>query len=323
MLKKSLLVGVAAAAAFGLATSAWAAFPEKDITLVVPWAAGGGTDTLARILVKNAQKHIGVNVNVINKTGGSGSIGMNDVARARPDGYTVGVLTFDLARYRLSGLAPLSYRDFGLIMLLNQNPGAITVREDSPFKTLKDLIEFAKAHPGELTAGHTGAGGAWHLGLVTVATQAGAKLNYVPFDGAAPTRTALLGGHVAIAATGIDEVQEFYKDKKVRILSVNNTVRHPLFPDVPTLAEAGYPLEAPVLDWRGLGAPKGIPADRMKVLADGFKKCFEDPEFQEAAKARGLILKWADSAGFEKFLADMEITMEAALKAVDLYKPVQ
>ena len=119
-------------------------FPTKDITLVVPWAAGGGTDTIARTLVKNAKKHFGVNVNVVNKTGGLGAIGMGSVATAAPDGYTVGVITFHLSNYRMMGLAPLSYKDFSLIQMINREGACASVKAGSQFQTLKDLIEFAK-----------------------------------------------------------------------------------------------------------------------------------------------------------------------------------
>jgi tripartite-type tricarboxylate transporter receptor subunit TctC len=321
--KKTLLAAAAIAVVLGLTVGSGQAFPGKDITLVVPWGAGGGTDVFARILVKNAKKHLGVNVNVVNRTGGMGAIGMASVATARPDGYTVGMVTFQLSAYRNQGLDKLSYRDFGLIGLVNQSAGAISVRTDSQFKNFTELVEYAKANPNVLTAGHSGAGGGWHLSLASAALAADAKFNYVPFDGAAPTRTALLGGHIAIATSGIDEMLEFYKDKRVRILAVNDLQRHPMFPDVPTLAEAGYAIEQPVLDWRGLAAPKGTPADRMKVLIEGFKKCFDDPEFQAAAKEKGFILTWKGPEDFEKFLIGMEKTLEGALKATGLYNPVK
>ena len=295
-------------------------FPAKDITLIVPWAAGGGTDTIARALVKNAKKYFGVNVNVVNKTGGMGAVGMGAVATAVPDGYTVGVITFQLSTYRLMGLADLSYRDFALIQLLNRSPAAISVAADSKFKTLKDLMEYARQNPGVVTAGHSGAGGGWHLALASIAVREKIKFNFVPFDGAAPTRTAVVGGHIAVATTGIDEMRQLYRAKQVRILAVNDTKRHWLFPDVPTIAEAGYPNPNIIYDWRGLGAPKGVPADRMKVLIEGFKKCFEDEEFKKLAHDLGLPLDYRDPKGFEEFLKEMEETLRPALESVGLLK---
>lgn len=295
-------------------------FPAKDITLIVPWAAGGGTDTIARALVKNARTYFGVNVNVVNKTGGMGAVGMGAAATAVPDGYTVGMITFQLSTYRMMGLADLSYRDYQLIQLLNQSPAAISVSAESKFKTLKDLMEYAKAHPGVVTAGHSGAGGGWHLALASIAVREGVKFNFVPFDGAAPTRTAVVGGHIAVATTGIDEVLQLYRAGQIRILAVNDTKRHWLFPDVPTIGEAGYPNPKIIYDWRGLAAPKGVPGDRMTVLIEGFKKCFEDPEFKKLAHDLGLPLVYRDPKGFEEFLREMEETLRPALESVGLLK---
>jgi tripartite-type tricarboxylate transporter receptor subunit TctC len=179
-----------------------AGFPERDITLVVPWAAGGGTDTLARTLVKNGKKYFGVNINVVNRVGGTGVVGMDSVAKAKPDGYTVGVITFNLSTYRLLGQSDLSYRDFSLIALLNRSIAGLSVKADSQFKTLKDLVEYARANPGVVTVGHSGPAGAWHLAAVGIAHKHGVKFTFVPFDGAAPTRTALVGGHITVCSSG-------------------------------------------------------------------------------------------------------------------------
>ncbi len=297
-------------------------FPAKDITLICPWSAGGGTDTIARALVKNAKKYFGVNVNVVNKTGGMGAIGMGAASTARPDGYTVGMITFQLSTYKSMGLAKLSYRDYNLIQLVNQSPAAISVAADSKWKDLKQLMDYAKKNPGIVTVGHSGAGGGWHLAIASVSVQNEIKFNYVPFDGAAPTRTALIGGHIDCATTGIDEMLQLHQAGKVRILAVNNTTRHSLFPDVPTMEEAGFPNASPILDWRGLAAPKGVPQDKMDVLVKGFKGCFNDPEFQALAKKLGLPLVYEDPQGFGKFLKGMEETLVPALESVNLYKPM-
>ena len=307
---------------FAFCSPAAAKFPAKDITLICPWSAGGGTDTISRALVKNAKNYFGVNVNVVNKTGGMGAVGMGAVSTARPDGYTVGMITFQLSTFQSMGLAKLSYRDFNLIQLVNQSPAAISVAADSKWKDLKQLMDYAKQNPGIVTVGHSGAGGGWHLAVASIATINDIKFNYVPFDGAAPTRTALIGGHIDCASTGIDEMLQLYKAGQVRILAVNNLTRHALFPDVPTIAEAGSPNPNPILDWRGLAAPKGVTAEQMQILVNGFKQCFNDPEFVKLADQLGLPLTYADPQGFEKFLQGMEETLVPALKSVGLYKPL-
>lgn len=305
---------------FMFTTSAFAGFPDKDLTLIVPWSAGGGTDTIARALVKNAKKHIGVNVNVVNKTGGQGVVGMGATKLARPDGYTVGLITFGLSTYKLMGLSNMTYRDFELLQLLNQSSAALSVKKGSKWSSLDDVIKYAKANPGKVTLGHTGAGVAWHLSAASLGVLHDVEFNYIPFDGGAPTRSALLGGHVDLAATGIDEVKQLYEAGQVDILAANALTRHPAFPNVPTLAEAGYKIDAPVLDWRGLALPKKVPADRVKFLEQGFKKMFEDPEFRKYCKEVGLILVYEDSDGFEDFLANMEKVLQPTLDAVGLLK---
>lgn len=303
-----------------LGSSVFADFPEKDLTLIVPWSAGGGTDTIARALVKNAKEHIGVNVNVVNKTGGQGVVGMNAARLARADGYTVGMITFGLSTYKMMGLSDLTYRDFELLQLLNQSAAALSVNADSEWSSLEDMMSYAKANPGDVTLGHTGAGVAWHLSAASLGVAHDVDFNFIPFDGGAPTRSALLGGHVDLAATGIDEVKQLHDADQIKILAVNALERHPAFPNVPTLTEAGYEVSAPVLDWRGLALPKNVPADRVAVLEEGFKKMFEDPEFRKYCEEVGLILVYEDSEGFEDFLANMEEVLEPTLDAVGLLR---
>ena len=297
-----------------------ASFPERDITLVCPWSAGGGTDTLARTLVKNAKKYFGVNVNVVNKVGGTGAVGMNSVATARPDGYTVGVITFNLSTYRMLGLAELSYKDFDLIALLNRSIASLSVKADSRFKTMKDLVEYTKANPGVVTVGHSGPGSPWHLAAEDLAHKLGLKFTFVPFDGAAPTRTALVGGHITVASTGMDEVLQFYLTKEIRMLGAMSPTRHPSFLDVPTIAEAGYPIQDPVVDWRGLGAPKGTPPEILKVLRDGFRKAAEDPDYIALMDKLALPRAYLEGDKFGEFLANMEKTLEPVLDRVGLLK---
>jgi tripartite-type tricarboxylate transporter receptor subunit TctC len=159
MRKVGLVLAAALAVALLVPAPAKAAFPERDITLVVPWSAGGGTDTLARTLVKNGKKYFGVNINVVNRVGGTGVVGMDSVVKAKPDGYTVGVITFNLSTYRLLGQSELSYRDFDLIALLNRSPAGLSVKADSQFRGMKELVEYAKANPGSLC--HEDGGHEW------------------------------------------------------------------------------------------------------------------------------------------------------------------
>jgi len=297
-----------------------AAFPERDITLVVPWAAGGGTDTLARTLAKNAKKYFGVNINVVNKVGGTGAVGMNSVATSRPDGYNVGVITFNLSTYRLIGLADLGYKDFDLIALLNRSPAGFSVKADSQFKTMKDLVEYAKANPGVVTVGHAGPGQPWHLSAALLAKSYDLKFTFVPFDGAAPTRTALVGGHITMASSGMDEMLQFYKTKQIRMLAGITSARNPFFPDVPSITEAGYPIENPIYDWRGLAVAKGTPPEILKTLREGFRKAAEDPEYVKLMDELTLPRTYMEYDKFGEFLGGLEKSLAPVLDSVGLLK---
>ena len=315
-----VLAGLVALALLLPVSAPAAGFPERDITLVVPWAAGGGTDTLARTLVKNGKKYFGVNINVVNRVGGTGAVGMNSVATGKADGYTVCMITFNLSTYKLIGLSDLSYKDFDLIALLNRSPAGFSVKTDSQFKTLKELMDYAKANPGVVTVGHAGPGQPWHLSAALLGSTFNVKFTFVPFDGAAPTRVALVGGHITMASTGMDEVLQFYKTKQIRILAAVTPTRNPFFPDVPTVAEAGYPIENPIFDWRGLAVAKGTPPEILKVFRDGFRKAAEDPEYLKLLDDLTLPRAYMEYDKFGEFLAGLEKSMGPVLDAVGLLK---
>src|SRR6266511_3034510 len=250
-----------------------------------------------------------------NRVGGTGVVGMDSVAKAKPDGYTVGVITFNLSTYRLLGQSELSYRDFDLIALLNRSPAGLSIKADSQFRGMKELVEYAKANPGVVTIGHSGPAGAWHLAGAAIAQKYGLKFTFVPFDGAAPTRTALVGGHISMCASGMDEVLQFYQTKQVRILAAVTPTRNPFFPDVPTLAEAGYLLESYIYDWRGLATTKGTPPEVLKVLRDGFQKAAEDPEYIALMDKVTLPRTYLGHEKFQEFLIGMEKSLEPTLEA--------
>ena len=307
-----------AALSLTLAGSAFADFPEKDITLIVPWSAGGGTDTIARTLVADAENCLGTSVNVVNRTGAVGASGMGATATARPDGYTIGLITFQLSAYEPMGMVDLSPEDFDLLQLINQSAGAISVSADSEWQTLGELMAYASDNPGVVTVGHSGTGGSWHLAAATVADASGAEFNFVPFDGSAKIRTALLGGHIAVATTGADEVKQLSEAGEVRILAVVATERVAGFPDVPTIAEAGFPLDSPIYDWRGVAAPKGLPEDVKAKLVTGLKACYDGDAFQSMAAERAIPLVYADPEGFADFLAGMDASLRPALDSMGL-----
>ncbi|NSW78498.1 MAG: tripartite tricarboxylate transporter TctB family protein [Chthonomonadetes bacterium] len=275
-------------------------FPSRSITIICPPAPGGVSDTLTRALAAGAQQEFGVPVVVENKPGGANAVGLNYGAHAAPDGYTVTYVVAELAILPHLGLSPISPDDFDLLARTNYNPAAVTVRADSRWRTLNDLLADARAHPETIRAGNSGTGSIWHLAAVALQEAGGAKFKHVPFGGAAPAVQALLGGHVDVVCVSPTEVQAHVEAGKLRMLAVLTNQRDPLFPDVPCARELGYPLD--IGAWGGLALPKGVPAERCQRLLEGFRKAFGRQEFRQMMAERGVRLAWLEGEEFRRFV---------------------
>lgn len=293
-------------------------FPTKPVTLIVPWAAGGGTDAIARGLAKQTEKFLGQTITVNNTTGGGGAVGHGAGLSAKNDGYTVTMITFELLSLPPQKLVPFTYKDYDLLMRLNSDPAALTVHADSPHKTVKDFIEYAKANPGKVNVGNSGPASVWHIAAGLLEEKAGIKLNHVPFNGAAPAITDLVGGHIQAVTVSPAEVQSQVKAGKLRMLAVMSDKRDPNFPDVPTFKEAGY--DVTFATWRGLAVPKNTPENVKKVLAESFKKGYDTPEFQDFAKKASLGLAYLPANEFRTFLDQTSANVEAVMKKLGLAK---
>ena len=234
-------------------------FPTKNVELIVPFAAGGGTDSAARALANSAKDKLGQSVVVVNKTGGGGAVGMNEGMKAKPDGYSVTMVTVELVTLKHLGLAQLDYQGFEPLIRVNMDPSAITVRSDAPWKTLKEFLDYAKANPGKVKVGNSGPGGIWHLAAASLEQKADVKFNHVPYSGgAAPAILALLGGNIDAVAVSPAEVDNNVRAGKLKVLAVASDKRVKTMPDVPTMKEAGT--DVVLGTWRGLAVPKGTPA---------------------------------------------------------------
>lgn len=320
MKRRNLLFGMLATA-IGLTavpTLAETGFPSKPITVICPWAPGGGTDVLLRALAKEAEKFLGQTVTVVNQTGGAGAIGHNAIRAAKPDGYTVGMITFELNSLPPQGLIPFDYKAFDPLMRVNADPAALTVKKDAPYNTVKEFVEYAKAHPGEITIGNSAPGSVWHIAAGLVADKTGIQVKHVPFDGAAPAVTALVGGHLKAVAVSIPEVRAQVQAGNLKVLGVMDSKRDEIFPNVPTFKEQGVDVQFHT--WRGLGVPKGVPADVKAKLADSFKKAMETPEFQDFLKKTSLNPAYLGADDFGKFLAQNYADVSAVMKSIGLAK---
>ena len=301
-----------------LALPALAAFPEKPVTVICPWSAGGGTDTLLRALSKEAEKHLGQTINVVNQTGGGGAIGHNAIRAARPDGYTVGMITFELNSLPPQGLVPFTWKDFDPLMRINSDPAALTVKADAPYSNVKGFVDYAKAHPGEVSIGNSGPGSVWHIAAGLAADKTGISVKHVPFDGANPAVTALVGGHIKAVGVSVAEVKGQVQAGNLKILGVMSAERDKIFPDVPTFKEQGVDVQ--FYTWRGLGLPKGVPAEAKAKIADAYKKAFDSAEFKEFAAKASLNLSYQDAAAFNKFLDQNYNDVASVMKKLGLAK---
>lgn len=294
----TLVVALALAAA--TVAPAQAAYPDKDITIIVHAAPGGGSDFVARTTAQFAAPILGVRLNVINRTGGGGSVGMSAVMHSAPDGYTIGYVPVELAMLKHLGYANVDPKNFDLIMRINAMPAALTVRADSPYSTAEDFINAAKAKPGTLTIANSGPGSIWHLAAAALEDAAGIQVRHIPFDGAAPAVAALLGGTVDAVTVSPAEVLPHVQAGTVRVLAVMDRERSSMVPDVPTFKELGYDLE--IMAWGGFAVPKGTPAEIRQIIHDAFKQAYDKPEFQKAFADRGIAPGYMDPAEFREFV---------------------
>jgi tripartite-type tricarboxylate transporter receptor subunit TctC len=305
-----------------VAGAAHAAYPERPITFVVPWGAGGGTDTTARYFAAGLEKELGQPVNVVNRTGGSGVVGHSAIATAAPDGYTIGMITVEISMMHWQGLTDLTPASYTPLALVNADPAGFTVRADSPFKSVKEVLDFARANPGKLKASGTGQGGIWHLalaGLMNDSKIPQSAIPWVPSNGAAPAMQDLVAGGVDVVTCSLPEARALIDAGKAKPLAVMDSKKSALFPNVPTMKEAagsGWTVSA----WRGIAGPKGMPADVQQRLVTAIKKIWESKEFKDFATSKGYGMEWAPSAEFASFMAKGDADMGVVMKAAGLAK---
>jgi tripartite-type tricarboxylate transporter receptor subunit TctC len=258
-----------------------AAFPTKPVELVISFPAGGSTDLMLRPLADAASSTLGQQVVVVNKPGGSGTIGAGEVARAKADGYTLlAMLAGPGATQPHQGDVPYTMEDFDVLMQVFRNPLFLATRGDAPWKSTKEFADDAKRRPGEINFGATPVGGVPHLVMEMLGRAGGFKVTTVPFPGAAPAMTALLGGHIDAVSVHPGDVAAYMGDGKVRLLGVYETERLKEFPDIPTMREQGFDVVGYV--WGGLVVPKETPKATHDKLHDAFQKGLESQQVKEA-----------------------------------------
>ncbi|MHB0869358.1 MAG: Bug family tripartite tricarboxylate transporter substrate binding protein [Chloroflexota bacterium] len=284
-------------------------FPQKGkaITLIVAWPAGGGVDIGARLLSPLLEKELGVPIQIVNKVGASGQVGEMELIKSKPDGYTIGTtlvpgtITVYLDPERK---APYGRKDFQPLAIHVSEPGVIAVKGDSPYKTAKELIEAAKTNPEKVKMSSSGIMSPAHMGVLQLQKVTGAKFAIAQFEGAAPAKTALLGGHVDVNVGWGADYQAQVKSGDIRLLGIMDKERSKFYPNVPTLEEQGYKVS-----WassRGYCLPAGTPKEIVDVLSAAFQKTINSDEHKQKAAEAALPLRYMDPAQYASYWEETE-----------------
>lgn len=299
--------------------AAWSA--TRPVQLVCPWAAGGGTDRIARMVAVLLEKELGQPVTVVNRTGGGGAVGHTSGATATPDGHTLTIVTVELAMMHWMGLTPLTYKEFTPIVLVNIDAAGVQVAQDAPWKSLKELLEYVKANPGKAKASGTAKGGIWDLARAGLLKTAGIPVDampWVPSTGAATGLQELVAGGVQVVTASLVEGRSLIDAKRVRALANMAEARDPVFPDVPTAKELGYNWTMGA--WRGFALPKGTSAEIQAAYEKAFDKLVKSKEFVDFMKSGPFGVLYKPSGEFAKFLAEQDATFGVLMKEAGITK---
>ena len=314
---RAALVGTAALAA----TPAAADWPERPITMIVPWGAGGGTDTVARSLAAAMEQQLGQPVNVVNRTGGSGIIGHTAMATASPDGYTIGTINVDLSQLVCQGLTDLSADKFTHIALINTEPAAVSVSAESEFETLEQALDAIRENPpGTFTASGSGTGSIYHLawaGLMVAAGIEPGKVTWVPSQGGGPSLQDAASGAVDFVTPPLSTAAPLVEAGRIRPLATMGAERFSRLPDVPTVSEA-IGVDWTSQTWRMIGAPDGLPEEIQTELTAAVEAAFKSEAFTEFMTERGFAMTWMDGAEAEAFHASEDQAICEVMKAAGM-----
>lgn len=290
-------------------------FPNKPIQLIVGWSAGGSEDMRSRALATKAAEVLGQPVVIVNKPGGSGTLGLNFTAKSKPDGYTISSASTSpiLVTPFFQKLEYDAIKDFSYIAGTCTQPFVIAVRNDAPWKNIKELLDYVKKNPGKIKYGSPGQGHYCNIYMEVLAKSQGLSWAHIPFKGDVPNITALLGGHIPVIATS-SAVIPYIKDGKLRLLAVVADSRIASFPDVPSLKEFGFKFDLRANEVLGICGPKGIPADVVKKLEDAFRAAVAGPDFKKVCEQLDNEIKFSDSQSFTKLIQELYPKMGDMIK---------
>ena len=279
-------------------------YPSKPIAFICPYAAGGNADQRSRQIGRFISTALGQPVIVDNKPGAGGNIGTDAIAKAKPDGYVIGMGNFAPLAVNSTMFAKMAYdpaKDLTPIALIERGPLILMVPPNSPFKSVKDIIAAAKAKPGTLSFASGGLGGSHHLSAEMFKSIADVSINHIPYKGGAPATTDLMGGQVDMMFEQMYSASPSIKSGKLRALAITSKTRSPLFPDLPTMVEAGVP-GYQSQNWQGLVGPAGLPPAIVKQLNELVNKALADPAIKEQMLGQGNELGGGTPEQFAAFI---------------------
>lgn len=296
----------------------WAVWPDKPIRVVVPYAAGGGADTTARIVAQQMSISLGQQIIVDNKPGAGGVIGEDNVAKSAPDGYTV---LFDASAFAVNpSLRKLPFdaaKDFIAVSLVVTAPQILVVPATAPYKTVAEFIDYARKNPAKLSFASAGGGTGSHLAGEALNEQAKLVLMHIPYKGGAPALTDVMGEQVSAYFGNVASTLGYVKSGKLRALAVSSTRRVPGLPDTPTLAESGLP-SFNVVEWNGVFVPKGTAPDIVNRLSKAVQMAVNDPKVKQKLLQLGLEPEGTTPDEFSKFVQAETSRVSALINARDI-----
>lgn len=284
--------------------AAHAAWPEKQITLIVPFPPAGRTDITARIVAEFLRQELGQSVVVMNKAGASGVIGAKEVAKAPADGYTLGFFSTGFLTTQYTVQTPTSVKEYELVSLINWDPAAIAASASTPFRSLPEIVTATRSRPGAINVG-VNPGSSAHIFAASFFDAIGATATFIPFKGGSERSVALSGGHIDIDFDIVAAMKPAQDANKARILAIAADKRHELYPDIPTMKEQGVDLT--ISSWHGVFAPKGTPLAILERLDKAMEALARKKDFQDKMNAQMLGVRYMNRTEFEKFYGDQDV----------------
>jgi tripartite-type tricarboxylate transporter receptor subunit TctC len=294
-------------------------YPTDDIELIVPYAAGGGTDLVARAVAEGLEDVLEVSVDVVNVEGGAGVVGKERLVNAEPDGHTIGSATVHMLTYHRTGLGEVTKDDIEPIGQVSDVPAGVTVADDAPWEDVNELLDHARENPGELVGSGTGIGGIWDIARAGLLDAAGLEpdaIRWVPSEGAAPALQELTAGGIDVSFASLPENATMLEEGRVRALASTGEERQPGFDDVPTLIEEG--IDFSVGAFRGYAAPPGTPPEVIAVLDDALGQVVESEDFIEVMENSNNPIVYRNAEEYAEFMDEQDAVMEDLIADMEL-----